>query len=356
MTLCLAGDIGGTKTILRLVQAAENDLQPLYTQRFRSADFPDLAPMVHQFLKAAKTELNQTIHPLTACFGIAGPVNGNTATLTNLRWMLSGDRLSQELGIDTLELINDFAAIGYGLFGLKATDLVTLQAGEPNPQAPVAYLGAGTGLGEGFAIPVDHFPSTLGQAKRHLIFPSEGSHVEFGPRTDLEVDLRRFLQAHLDISHVSVERVVSGMGIVSIFEFTVDRHIAPLSPAMQAIYQQWRQEISQGKTTLDLAAEVSQRAIAGTDKACQSTMDLFVGAYGAEAGNLILKLLPYGGLYVAGGIAAKILPLLKGDVFLQALQDKGRVSAITQKVPVYVVTNPEVGLLGAGLRAFQLLA
>jgi glucokinase len=347
MTLCLAGDIGGTKTILRLLRAGEASPQVLYTQRFRSADFADLAPMVRQFLQAAATALGQAVQPATACFGIAGPVEQGTATLTNLSWTLSGDRLSQELGVPQVELINDFAAIGYGLFGLQPTDLVTLQAGEAKPLAPIAYLGAGTGLGEGFAIPV---------GDRHLIFPSEGSHVEFAPRTDLELELLHFLRTYLGLSHVSVERVVSGMGIVSIFEFVAARGLAPLSSSLAELYQQWQQQQSQGGPSLDLAAEISQRAIARSDAACQYTMDLFVGAYGAEAGNLILKFLPYGGLYVAGGIASKILPLLKEATFLQALHDKGRLSSVARSVPVHVVSNTEVGLLGAGLRALQLLA
>ena len=201
MTLLLAGDIGGTKTILRLVEISDSSkLHTIFEESYHSGDFLDLVPMVQQFLVKANTAT-----PQKACFAIAGPVVNNTAKLTNLVWFLDSDRLQQELGIASVTLINDFAAIGYGIFGLQPEDLLTLQAGKLRPEAPVAIIGAGTGLGQGFLIK---------QGNYYQVFPSEGGHTDFAPRNELEFQLLKYLLEKHDIQRVSVERVVSGLGIV----------------------------------------------------------------------------------------------------------------------------------------------
>lgn len=353
MTTLLAGDIGGTKTILRLLASefgSETQLLPtqtiLYEQVYPSQDFPDLAPIVHRFLATATEQIGQPLHPQKACFGIAGPVTGNTSELTNVSWSLAGDRLERELDIEQVELINDFEAVGYGVLGLAEPDLCTLQTGQVDFTAPIAIIGAGTGLGEGFLIPDG--------AGRYRVFPSEGSHADFAPRSELEFDLLTYLRELYNIERVSTERVVSGMGIAAIYQFLRDRDPDVETPALTESFKIWKQEMGKENKTIDLSAEVSKAAIAGDDYLCQQAMRLFVEAYGAEAGNLALKLLPYGGLYIAGGIAPKILPLLQQTNFLKAFATKGRVSPLLYKIPVHVVLNPKVGLIGAALCAAQM--
>jgi len=346
MTSLIAGDTGGTKTILRLVETSvETGLHTLYEELYPSRDFPDLVPMVKQFLATAGEQLGRTPAPQKACFAIAGPVVNSTAKLTNLAWFLDAKRLEQELGIAQISLINDFAAVGYGVLGLDASDLYTLQAGKHISDAPIAVIGAGTGLGEGFLVR---------QGDSHQVFGSEGGHADFAPRSELEFQLLKYLLDKHDIQRVSVERVVSGQGIVGIYQFLRDRQIKSESPDIEQVVKTWEQEIGLTVKTVDPAAAIAAAALEKRDRLSEQTMQLFVEAYGAEAGNLALKLLPYGGLYVAGGIAAKILPLMKEGSFLHAFTDKGRMSSLLENIPVHIVLNPQVGLIGAAICAARL--
>ncbi|MEM8778144.1 MAG: glucokinase [Cyanobacteria bacterium P01_G01_bin.49] len=345
MTMLLAGDIGGTKTILRLVNSEtpvnQNQLpeqNTLYEKAYPSQNFADLVPIVQQFYQEAKQNLSQTISVENACFGIAGPVVDNTVKLTNLSWSLTGDRLQQELSLNKVTLINDFAAISHGILGLTDEDLYTLQDVKPDPQETMAVLGAGTGLGEGFLIRIE--------TGNYHVFSSEGSHGDFAPRTQLEFDLLTYIQQKDSLSRVSIERVVSGMGISTIYQFLRDRTPEKESSTLKEIYTNWKKD-----KTVDLAAEVSKAASENDDSLCQQAMNLFISAYGAEAGNLALKLLPYGGLYVAGGIAPKILPLIKKGTFIESFQAKGRMISLLKQIPIYIILNPKVGLIGAALRA-----
>jgi glucokinase len=351
MTLLLAGDIGGTKTILRLVNAqTDHDtpdikLSTLYEQRYVSHDFFDLVPMVQQFLKAAIVALDRVLQPEKACFAIAGPVVGNTSKLTNLGWSLTTERLTQELQISQVSLINDFAAVGYGVLGLGKDDLFTLQVGKPETAAPIAVIGAGTGLGQGFLI---H------RSGLYQVFSSEGGHADFAPRSELEFQLLRYLQDKHDLERISVERVVSGQGIVAIYQFLRDRQPDRESPDVGEAIRTWEREAGREEKTIDPAAMISQAALQRRDRLSEQTMQLFVEAYGAEAGNLALKLLPYGGLYVAGGIAAKNLSLIQEGSFLRSFTDKGRMRPLMERIPVHLVLNPQVGLIGAALFAARL--
>lgn len=356
MTILLAGDIGGTKTILRLVESEPPlgdrrlpNQTTLHEQTYPSQEFADLVPMVRKFLAEAQSKAS----PEKACFGIAGPVVNNTSKLTNLNWNLEASRLERELQLAQVSLINDFVAVGYGVLGLSEQDLHTLQPGTPNADAPIAVIGAGTGLGQGFAIP---------QSGSYRVFATEGGHSSFAPRTQLEFDLLQYLKEKNSIERVSVERVVSGMGIVAIYQFLRDceaqqrsavRKIYPESPTLAQVYKAWQHEVGQAEKTVNLAAEISHAAINQQDSLAQKTMEMFVEAYGAEAGDVALKLLPYGGLYIAGGIAAKILPLMQQGNFLQAFLSKGRMNSILEQVPVRIVLNPQVGLIGSALRAAQ---
>ncbi|MEO0455345.1 MAG: glucokinase [Cyanobacteria bacterium P01_A01_bin.114] len=354
MLQLLAGDIGGTKTILRLVQADGDDLkrtsarnmhiETLYEQRYSSGDFADLVPMVQQFLDAAQAT-EKKVMPKTACFAIAGPVNHNTSQLTNLAWSLSGERLAAALQLDKVQLINDFEAIGYGVLGLKNDDLETLQVGQLNDTSPIAIIGAGTGLGQGFLINTD------GQ---YYVFPSEGGHADFAPRSEIEFQLLRYLLDKHTITRVSAERVVSGQGIISIYQFLRDRSFAPESAELAHIVRTWEQKAGQRTQVADPAAAIAKAAAEGTDRLAEETLSIFVGAYGAEAGNLAIKLLPFGGLYVAGGVAAKNLALMKSGKFVEAFTHKGRMSNLLEKIPVHVVTNQNVGLIGAAILAARL--
>jgi glucokinase len=350
MTLLLAGDIGGTKTILRLVETkttgSNSELVNLYEARYASAEFLDLVPLVRTFLDAAATQLGNPPQPDKACFAVAGPVENNTSSVTNLPWSLDGNRLQAELRISQVTLINDFEAIGYGILGLKEADLHCLQSGEPKAGAPTAVIGAGTGLGQGFLIR---------QGDRPLVFPSEGGHADFAPRSELEFQLLKYLLEKHDIKRVSVERVVSGQGITAIYQFLRDHHVANETPEIASQIRLWESEIGRSEKTIDPAAVIAKAADEG-DRLSQQTMQMFVSAYGAEAGNLALKLLPYSGLYLAGGIAAKNLPLIESGIFLDAFLAKGRMSSLLKRIPVYIILNTEVGLIGAAVRASQELS
>ena len=341
MTLLLAGDIGGTKTILQLVEKSDSPaIHTIYQESYQSADFPDLVPIVQKFLAQANTPI-----PEKACFAIAGPIVKNTAKLTNLAWFLDTERLEEELGIPHISLINDFAAVGYGIEGLQKEDLLTLQVGKPQPETPIGIIGAGTGLGQGFLIK---------QGDDYQVFPSEGGHADFAPRNEMEFQLLRYLLGKHDIQRVSVERVVSGMGIVAIYQFLRDRKFAAESPDIAQIVRTWEQEAGQEEKSVDPGAVIGTAALEKRDRLCEQTLQLFIEAYGAEAGNLALKLLPYGGLYIAGGIAPKILPLIENNGFLLNFTQKGRMRRLLEEIPVYVILNPQVGLIGAALCAARL--
>lgn len=348
----LAGDIGGTKTVLRLVSAESDSrgravpsLTTLYEVRYTSRNFADLVPMVHQFFKDAAVASVNVPEIAAACFGIAGAIVRNASELTNLNWSLSGERLERSLGIPCVVLINDFSAIVHGITGLGSDQLATLQAGSPDPSSPIAVIGAGTGLGEGFLIPDPDGTSR--------VFPSEGGHTDFAPRSGIEFQLLTYLLEKHSLPRVSVERVVSGTGIASIYQFFRDTNPAEESAAMAGIFQSWSREMGRKDKTVDLAAEVSKAAQTNADFLSEQTMNLFITAYGAEAGNLALKVLPFGGLYLAGGIAPKILPMLQQGAFMKAFSNKGRMRPLLEKVPVHVILDPKVALIGAALVAAE---
>ncbi|NEP60051.1 MAG: glucokinase [Symploca sp. SIO2G7] len=346
MTLLLAGDIGGTKTILRLVEKdGDKPLQVLHEALYQSQDFPDLVTIVQKFLSVAQQQLDSTLSPEKACLAIAGPVVNDTCVLTNLDWSLDARHLEQELGIAKVSLINDFAAVGYGILGLATEDLLCLQEATPQSEAPIAVIGAGTGLGECFL--VNHQGD-------HQVIATEGGHVDFAPRTKLEFQLLQYLLEKHDIQRISVERVVSGQGIVSIYQFLRDQEFAAESPEVEQVIKTWEKETGHREKTVDPAATIANAALEKRDRLSEKTMQIFVDTYGTEAGNLALKLLPYGGLYIAGGIAAKILPLMQEGGFLRSFTQKGRITPLLKKVPIYIVLNPQVGLIGAALYAEQL--
>ena len=342
--LLLAGDVGGTKTSLRLLNLSQDWL---YEKTYQSNTYVGLVPLLENFLQEAHTTLQLPYHIVAACLGVAGPVVNNTCQLTNLPWpLLQGSDLAQALNIPQVALINDFTAIGYGILGLKPTDLFPLQAGVHRPESPIALLGAGTGMGQGFLIPQS--------GGNYQVFASEGGHVNFAPRTSLDIQLLEYLQIHQALQAVAVEHVVSGVGITYIYRFLRHQFPQQESAAMASIYQEWQQYSLGEDNPIDLAAVIAQQALERMDELCQRTLEIFIAAYGAEAGNLALKILPYGGIYIAGGIAPKILPLITAGPFLQAFLDKGNMASLMAQFPIFVVRNPQVGLIGAGIRAAQI--
>lgn len=315
--IILAGDIGGTKTLLRLAEAGGETVAGL---RFDSRGHAGLDQIIAEFLR------DHAGHEIAgACFGVAGPVEGGKANITNLPWQIDAAAIAAEFRIPQVRLINDFQAVAYGIEALDDGDLATLQAGVPVEGGVRAVIGAGTGLGEGFM---------TWQGGYYEAFPSEGSHADFAPTDALQIGLLRYLAGRH--GHVSYERLLSGPGLVNIFEFLRDSAGRQPIPELQAAME-----------ASDRAAAISHCALAGKDELAAAALELFVRIYGAEAGNLALKLLARGGVYVAGGIAPQIIDKLKEGQFMRAFADKGRFAGLLATIPVHVVLNPEVGLLGA---------
>jgi glucokinase len=340
MVRLLAGDIGGTNTRLRLEEFTTTGAVKLYEESYPSADpkFKHLNDIVTQFLEEAKSP-----SPEVACFAIAGPVQDDRGPVTNVpQWgELNAHDMEGKLSIEQIRLINDFVAIGYGIPALdpkNSKDLVALQDRPAVPKAVSAVLGAGTGLGEALRIY---------QEDHYQVIATEGGHADYAPRTYLEFGLLQFLRSlHKDVSHghVSVERVVSGPGIFDIYKYLQTLNLTPASIEVAA-------QISEGDPTNVIARHATDE----TDSLCVQAFNLFVSNYGAEARSLALKSLPYGGLYLAGGVAERNPSLFQSGVFIESFLDNFRMRPILEKLPVLLITNPHVGLMGAALHAQTLI-
>ena len=348
-SLLLAGDIGGTNTRLQLKQDSTSGSELLLENVFRNRDYSGLAAIVEQFLAEAaeKLSISLPLRPQKACFAVAGPVNkkDNTCLLTNLHWeKLDGSQLVEQLQIGKVALINDFEAVGYGVLQLPESERDILQAGasasELPENAPIGVIGAGTGLGQAFII-------KEAQGTGETVYPTEGGHVDFAVRSPIELDLLQDIKKRYNLPRISAERVVSGPGIVAIYQFLRDRGQYSELPAIAAQVREW--EATGSDASKAPTKGISEEALVGENELCVEAMRLFAAAYGAEVGNFALKLLPYCGLYIAGGIAPKIFSgdSWLRDVFLEALRDKGRMQPLIGKIPIYLVTNEFVGLLGA---------
>jgi glucokinase len=322
----LAADVGGTHARLA-IGVVESDAQVRWVRRaeYPSRDYAGLAPIAQAFLAAGAER------PERACFALAGPVKGGVCETTNLPWRVSAAELAAATGIAGTMLLNDFAAAGYGLRAVSPDALLTLQEGRPEPDGIVGLIGAGTGLGMGFVMRLGGRP---------WVFPSEGGHRSFAPETELDDAVLRFLRTEY-AGHVSTERVVSGRGLHDVYRALLAAGVAAESPAT-------REAMGRG----DPGAAISRAALAGDDPLAARTLDVFLRAYGSAAGDLALTLLCYGGLYVAGGIAPRILPALRAGPFLAAFLAKGRLADVTADIPVRVVTDPTLGLLGAAVAAW----
>lgn len=325
MNNIIAGDIGGTKTRLAVIQVSGTQVRFVREATYASRNYATFEALLDDFLSGVDT----TRH---AAFGIAGPVQGTVVQTTNLPWRIDSNALQQRFGFSHCILLNDLEATAWGLPALGADDLLILQTGVADVHGNAAVIAAGTGLGEA---------GLFWDGQYHRPFGTEGGHASFSPGDEFEIAFLRYLQQRY--RHVSWERVVSGMGLLSLHEFLrLHRHApAPL----------WLAEELQG---VDPAASISAAALSGRDEICVETLSRFVRLYGAEAGNLALKVMSRGGLYLGGGIAPKILPFLQDGAFVGAFLNKGRMRALLEAMPVKVILNDRAALFGSALRAAQL--
>lgn len=324
----LAADVGGTKTLLALYEGTPSDLTEIARERLDSRSTDSVSPLIQRFL----TDRGPVD---AAALGVAGPVDDGVCRATNLPWVIDAAQIGREHGIGRVRLLNDFEAIALGLDELPLESLAVLQQGDPDPEAPSAVLGAGTGLGEAMLVPR---PGALPR-----VLPTEGGHSDFAPRDDFEVQMLRTLRERH--GRVSVERVVSGDGLGVVYEHVLAARQEAPSEAIQ-------RRLDAGD---DPGAAVGEAAMAGGDEAASEAVQRFVSLYGAEAGNMALRSLPFGGLYVAGGIAPKLRARMESGTFLESFLDKGRMRPLLERVPVRLVLDAGVGLLGARRAAVALL-
>ncbi len=326
----LAGDIGGTKTRLALAVMEEGAPLFLHKKRYESRQATSLDALIEAFLSEVSIDRGDTVLSL----GIAGPVMDGRSTTTNLPWTVDGPAIKQKMGFKEVGIMNDFMAITCGIPCLDEADLEVLNEGEKEERGSIAVIGAGTGLGEGMA-----FWCTAD--RRYKVIASEGGHADFAPNNGEEMGLLRWLLNKY--GHVSYERLLSGPGLVNIYQYLVNRGFAPLD-----------KETEEAMTAGDGAAVIAARGLGGSDKNCTHAIELFASIYGAEAGNLALKALPTGGLYIAGGIAPKLMEKLKDGTFMKAFLSKGRLSGFLENIPVYIIRNTKAGLLGALARGAEI--
>jgi len=315
----LAGDIGGTHARLAFFDVTDGHFRLVSASVYPSREYAGLDQIVAKFVEAS------SLRPDAACFGIAGPVRGERVQTSNLPWIIESQRLADELNIKKAVLINDLEASAWGIAALDGNDVVALNQVQGNPVGNQAVISAGTGLGEA---------GMYWDGSQYHVFACEGGHADFAPRNELETELLGYLQSRY--GHVSYERVASGPGLINVFHFLCDsgRGTAP----------QWlANEMSNG----DPAAAISRAGVAGKCPLCEQAVDIFVSVYAAEAGNLALKLMATGGVYLGGGISPKMLPKLTQPQFMQVFTDKGRLRDLMESIPVRVIVNDQAALLGA---------
>jgi glucokinase len=318
--MILAGDIGGTKTNLGLFDEQQGKLVRVAHKRYASREYPGLLEAVTDFLHENPAKI------ASASFGIAGPVVNNAVHATNLPWVVDGAALSKHLGLDRVWLLNDLEAHAYGIGLMGPSDLLTLNPGVSAPQAPRAVIAAGTGLGEAIL---------FWDGKQHLALATEAGHADFAPSTEQQGELWKFLKARHEF--VSVETVLAGSGFQRVHEF--------LNPALR--------HPDFDTPGADSGPGITERGLSGECPVCAATLNLWIEIYGSEAGNLAVRTVARGGVYVSGGIAAKILPKLKNDRFVSAATRKEKMQAFIAKIPMHVVLNEELPLIGAAYVAWK---
>ena len=328
--MLIAGDIGGTKTLLALYDAERGPRRPLAEAEFASARYEGLERMVEEFLGQHGAKAR------AACFDVAGPVIDGRARLTNLPWVVEEKALCSRLDLGSTTLLNDLQAIAHAVPHLQADELRTIKPGQAQARGAKAVIAPGTGLGEAFLV---------WGGSAYIACPSEGGHVDFAPGDELQTEMLGYLRARY--ARVGYERVCSGMGLPNIYDFLRDSGRAPESPALAA-------ELTHATDRTPLIVQAALREPDG-DALCALTLRCFVSILGAEAGNLALKVLATGGVYIGGGIAPRLLPQLEDGAFAQAFVNKGRFAGMLEGIPVHVIVT-RAALLGAaiyGLRQMQ---
>jgi glucokinase len=329
MRKLLAGDVGATKTILGIYTADKGPQEPLAQAAFASSQYPDLAALASAFLTQAKLDVDH------ACFGVAGPVVNGRATASNLSWRIDQAALKKELQLQSVVLINDVEASAEGVPLLKPKELHCLNKGEEIKGGAKAIIAPGTGLGEAFL---------TWDGARYRAHASEGGHADFAPSSLLEDDLLQHLRDQW--GHVSYERVCSGMGMPNIYNYLKESGYAE-EPAWLA------QQLAE---TDDQAALIVQAALEQKAQLCTGVLDLFCSILGVEAGNLALKVMATGGVYLGGGIPRRIITLLENGPFMETFCCKGRLSDLMTRMPVSVILNPRIALIGAALKGLELFS
>ena len=322
----LAGDIGGTKTTLAIFEVHGTRIKSLIEEKYPSKEHASLNEIVKKFIETHGHK------PDWASFGIAGPVHHGQAKTTNLPWLVDAKQLAEEAGFRKVWLLNDLEANAWGISALTEEDFFTINQGTPDLEANAAIISAGTGLGEA---------GLYFDGKQLQPFASEGGHSDFAPNSDLEIELLRFLKKrYADDSHVSWERVVSGMGIENIYDFLSEYH--------QVATPDWLEESIK---TGDKAAAISKAADDSRCPICQKTLELFVHLYGAEAGNLALKLMSTAGIYLGGGVAPRNIEQFNNAIFMDGFASKGRMKEMLQAIPVKIILNQKTALYGPAVFA-----
>lgn len=328
--LLLAGDVGGTKTALAVYSAERGPRASLLEAEYPSGKYASLETVVREFLGTTKLTVDR------ACFAVAGPVLAGSSQVTNLPWLLQETKLQTALGLDSVHLVNDLEAIADAMTILGPQDLHSLNAGEPAPGGARAVIAPGTGLGEAFLV---------WDGTRFRAFPSEGGHADFAPTTVQQAGLLTHLLRQYD--HVSVERVCSGPGVLRIYQYLRDSGQAAESAELA------RALAADPENQPPLIGQAALRA--DPDPLARAAVEMLVSILGAEAGNLALKVLSTGGVYLAGGIPGRILPMLEDGRFMRAFRSKGRLHDLLSRIPVYVV-ELRAALLGAAHRGLELAA
>lgn len=315
----LVGDIGGTKTVLAIAEQKDDRVQIEHERRYTSGDFSALEDIVQAYTAEVEP------HCTSGAFAVAGPVSAGRSQTTNLPWDIDARQIETQLGFDQVQLLNDLEAVAWGVDGLPNDALATLHEGEAGALGNACVIAAGTGLGQA---------GMYWDGKLHHPFATEGGHTDFAPRDERDFALYKHLAARH--GRVSWERLVSGMGIANLYYFLIEwRNISV--PA-------WLEKaIGEG----DASAVIAREAAAGNDETCVETMNWFASLYGREAGNLALKHMALGGVFIGGGIAPKNLDLLRGPEFLEAFLDKGRMTPLMRRIPIRVILDQHVALIGA---------
>jgi glucokinase len=347
--MLLAGDVGGTKTLLGLFAQTGERLSgerpsPVEVGEFVTLDYEGLEPMVREFLRARAAEPRAI---RAACFGVAGAITDQVARLTNVPWLVDGERIGATLGVERSIILNDLEALAYAVPLLEPDELAVLQQGVAVAGGNAAVIAAGTGLGEALLHNVDG---------RFVPAASEGGHADFAARTPREMEL--VLELTRVFGRVSVEHVVSGPGIVNIYQFTHQAFgTGPLITPNSLAPAKLCTAVGAGGGTIDAAelpARITRAALDERCPYCVESLEMFIAAYGAESGNLALRTVATAGIYVGGGIAPKILPALESGLFLEAFRAKEPMAALVATIPVAVILNPDAGLLGAAVHASDL--